>query len=75
MREVVCRTFFENPMVEFSFRKETNFFSFSELEVGQKSAFEKALHSSELRLETVRVPTSSVFETATPAGEKCTFVL
>ena len=35
-------------MPEFSFRKETNVFRFSELEVGEQIAFEKALHTQSL---------------------------
>ena len=69
MREDVCRTFFLNRTAGFLAVKETDFFTFYELDVEEKVIFEKSL-GRKLRLETGISTVFSGFEAATPAPRK-----
>ena len=69
MREDVCRTFFPNRMAGFPAVRETNFFTFYELEVEKKIILENSLRRK-LRLETGISTVFPDFETATPAPRK-----
>ena len=65
MREDVYHTFCSDRMAGFPAVKETNLFTFYELDVEEKDLFENSLRRK-LRLETGISTVFSDFETATP---------